>query len=46
MKEIQDFERENISMNRPTLDSTPIGLKNNFTISPHKNGKYHFTTEK
>ena len=26
MREIQYFERENISMSRPTLDSTPIGL--------------------
>ena len=39
IKEIQDFEWENISMTRQTLDLTPIGLKNNFFISPQKNGK-------
>ena len=27
MREIQFFERENISMSRPTLDSTPIDMK-------------------
>ena len=46
MKEIQDFEWENISMSRPTFDSTPIGLKKYFTISPQKNGKEHFTIAK
>ena len=30
-------------MSQPTLDSTPIGLKNNFTISPQKYGKEKFT---
>ena len=43
MKEIQDCERGNIYMSRPTLDLTPIGLKKNFSISPQKNGKEHFT---
>ena len=43
MKEILDFEQENISMSQPTLDSPTIGLKNNFTISPSQNRKEHFT---
>ena len=37
MREIQDFERENISMSRPTLDSTHIGTNTtNGTTSPIK----------
>ena len=35
MREIQDFERENISMSWPTFDSTPIGKNTtNRTPSP------------
>ena len=35
MREIQDFEQDNISMSRLTLDSTLIGLKTtNETTSP------------
>ena len=42
MKEIQDFERENISMSTTPLTRT-TKLKEHFTISPQKNGKEHFT---
>ena len=35
MREIQDFEQVNISMTRPTLDSTHIGMNTtNGTTSP------------
>ena len=44
MREIQYFERENISMTRPTLDISPSrNGKDQFTISPLQNGKMHFT---
>ena len=45
MKEVQNFEWENISMTRPTLDniSPSQNGKEHFTISPSQNGKEHFT---
>ena len=49
MREIQHFERENISMSRPkTSDPTPLTRKTEspeyFTISPEQNGKSHEPT--
>ena len=48
MREIQYFERKPISMSRPTLDLTPIGLNTtNGTTSPNHSIpvgiKTHFT---
>ena len=46
MREIQYFERKNISMSRPkTPDPTPLTrpteFPEHFTISPEQNGKDH-----
>ena len=40
MREIQYFERENISMSPPPL-TRPTELLEHFTISPEQNGKAH-----
>ena len=50
MKEIQDFERENISMSRPKTPypiplTRPMELPEHFTNSPEKNGKAHVSED-